>query len=49
MASNYITSWLTKGERVETVSVLFSWAPNLLWIVTAATKLKDACSLEGKI
>ena len=28
---------------------LFSWAPKSLWIVTAATKLKDACSLEEKL
>ena len=25
---------------------LFSWAPKSLWTVTAAMKLKDACSLE---
>ena len=28
--------------------ILFSWAPKSLWMVTAATKLKDACSLEEK-
>ena len=27
---------------------MFSWAPKSLWIVTAAMKLKDACSLEEK-
>ena len=27
---------------------LFSWAPNSLWTVTAAMKLKDACFLEEK-
>jgi len=27
---------------------LFSWAPKSLWMVTAAMKLKDACSLEEK-
>ena len=26
----------------------FSWAPKLLWMVTAAIKLKEACFLEGK-
>ena len=25
------------------------WAPKSLWMVTAAMKLKDACSLEGKL
>ena len=29
--------------------ILFSWATKLLWTVTAATKLKDACSLEEKL
>ena len=28
---------------------LFSWAPKSLQVVTAAMKLKDACSLEGKL
>ena len=28
---------------------LFSWAPKSLWMVTIATKLKDACSLEEKL
>ena len=38
-----------KGKKWEWYRVLFSWAPKLLWIVTAATKLKDACSLEEKV
>jgi len=46
MASGPITSWQTDGERVETVSDLFFWAPNSLQMVTAAMKLKDAYSLE---
>ena len=29
--------------------ILFSWAPKSLWTVTAAMKLKDAYSLEGKL
>ena len=29
--------------------IFFSWAPKSLWMVTAATKLKDACSLEEKL
>ena len=28
---------------------LFSWAPRSLEMVTAAIKLKDACSLEEKL
>ena len=37
------------GETVETVSALFFWAPKSLQMVTAAMKLKDACSLEEKL
>ena len=29
--------------------ISFSWAPKSLWMVTAATKLEDACSLEEKL
>ena len=49
MASSPITSWEIDGETVETVSALFFWAPKSLQMVTAAMKLKDACSLEGKL
>ena len=48
MTSSPITSWQTEGKKVETV-ILFSWAPKSLWMVTAAMKLKDACSLEEKL
>ena len=48
MASGPITSWKTDGETMETVQILFSWAPKSLQMVTAAMKLKDACSLEEK-
>ena len=48
MASSPITSWEIDGETVETVSDLFFWAPKSLQMVTAAMKLKDAYSLEGK-
>ena len=48
MASGLITSWEIDGETVETVTDYFSWAPKLLQMVTAAMKLKDACSLEEK-
>ena len=49
MASSSITSWQIAGEKVETAQILFSWAPKSLQMVTAAMKLKDACSLEGKL
>ena len=48
MASSPITSWQIDGETMETVTDLFSWAPKSLQMVTAAMKLKDACSLEEK-
>ena len=47
-ASSPITSWQVDGEKWKQRQILFSWAPKSLWTVTAATKLKDACSLEGK-
>ena len=49
MASGPITSWQIDRETVETVADLFFWAPKSLQMVTAATKLKDACSLEEKL
>ena len=48
MASGPITSWQIDGETMETVTD-FSWAPKSLQMVTAAMKLKDAYSLEGKL
>ena len=48
MASDPITSWETDGETVES-QTLFFWAPKSLQMVTAAMKLKDAYSLEGKL
>ena len=49
MASSPITSWEIDGETVETVSDFIFWAPKSLKMVTAAMKLKDAYSLEGKL
>ena len=49
MESGPITSWEIEGETMETVMTSFSWAPKSLQMVTAAMKLKDACSLEYKI
>ena len=48
-ASGPILSWQIDGETVETVAALFFWAPKSLQMVTAAMKLKDAYSLEGKL
>ena len=50
MASGPITSWEIDGETVETVSdFILEGAPKSLKMVTAAMKLKDAYSLEGKL
>ena len=46
MASGPITSWQIDGE---TVRDLIWGAPKSLQMVTAAMKLKDTCSLEGKL
>ena len=49
MASGPITSWEIVGETVETVSAFILGAPKSLQMVTAATKLKETYSLEGKL
>ena len=49
MAPAPITSWEMDGETVETVSDFIFWAPKSRQMVTAAMKLKDAYSLEGKL
>ena len=49
MASGPITSWEMDGETVETVSDFILGAPKSLQMVIAAMKLKDTCSLEGKL
>ena len=49
MASGSITSWQIDGETVETVADFIFGAPTSLQVVTAAMKLKDAYSLEGKL
>ena len=48
MASSPITSWQIDGETVETVADFIFWATKSQ-IVTTAMKLKDTCSLEGKL
>ena len=50
MASGPITSWQIDGETVETVAdFILRGAPKSLQMVTAAMKLKDTYSLEGKL
>ena len=49
MASGSITSWEIDGKTVETVSDFTFLAPKSQQMVTAAMKLKDASSLEGKL
>ena len=44
-----ISSWQIDGETVEAVSDFIFWAPKSLQMVTAAMKLKDAYTLEGKL
>ena len=49
MASGPITSWQIDGESMETVRDFIFWTPKSLWMVTAAMKLKDSYSWEGKL
>ena len=48
MASSFLTSCQIDGERMKTVTVLWSWIPKSLWMVTASMKLIDTCFLEEK-
>ena len=50
MTSGPITLWQIVGETMETVTeVFFPWAPKSLHTVIVVIKLKDICSLEGKL
>ena len=49
MASGSITSWQIEGEKVEAVRFFSPCAQKSLWMVTAAMKLKDPCSLKEKL
>ena len=49
MESGPTTSWEIDGETVKQCQTLFFWAPKSLQMVTAAMKLKDTYSLEGKL
>ena len=49
MASGPITSWQIDGETMETVRNFIFLGSQIMWMVTATMKLKDACSLEEKL
>ena len=49
MASGPITSWQTDGGKVETVIDFIFLAPKSLQMMTAAMKLKDACSFKERL
>ena len=49
IASSPVTSWEIDGETVETVADFILGSPKSLQMVSAAMKLKDAYSLEGKL
>ena len=49
MASGPITSWQIDGKTMETVTDFVFLGSTTLRMVTAAMKLKDACSLEEKL
>ena len=49
MASGPITSWQTEGGKVEVVTDFIFLGFKSLWTVPAVIKLKDACSLKGKL
>ena len=49
IASGPITSWQIDGETMKIVRDFIFWTPKSLQMVTAAMKLKDACSLEEKL
>ena len=49
MASHPITVWQIDGETMETMTDFIFCTPKSLQIVTVTMKLKDTCSLEGKL
>ena len=49
MASGPITSWQIECENVKTVTDFIFMGSKMTAVVTAGMKVKDACSLEGKL
>ena len=48
-ASSPITSWQIEGEKVEAVKDFIFLGCKITVMVNAAMKIKDSCSLEGKL
>ena len=49
MASGPITSWQIEGGKVEAMTDFIFLGSKSLWMMTATMKLKETCSLEGKL
>ena len=49
MEAGAITSWQIDGGKVEAVTDIILLGSKSLWTMTAAMRLKNACSLEGKL
>ena len=49
MASGPITPWQIDGETMETVTDFIFLGSKSLWMMTAAMKLKETCSLEEEL
>ena len=49
MSSSPITSWQIDGETMETMTDFLFLGSKISAVVTAAMKLKDACSLEERL
>ena len=49
MASGPITSWEIEGKQWKQCQTLFFWAPKSLQMLTAAMKLEDTYSFEGRL
>ena len=41
--------WKIDGEKCKQWQILFSWGLKSLWVMTTAMKLKEICSLKGKL
>ena len=49
MASGPIISWQIEGKKSKTVKIFIFLSSKSLWTMTRVMKLKDTCSLEGKL
>ena len=46
IASRPVTSWQIDGRKSGNCHISYSWFPELMWTVTAVTRLKDFCSVK---